>query len=75
VALDDGALRFVRPDGEAVENSHSSCAQPRGDVHELPVGRFEESWRGERLDMDLAVDLLIQRTRKAGDVPAGTSPG
>jgi hypothetical protein len=35
VTLDDGALRFVRPDGEAVES---------------------------------------KRTRKAGDVPAGTSP-
>jgi hypothetical protein len=72
--LDDGALRFVRPDGKAVDGAHAGCSQPHGDADGLPVGGFRDSWRGDRMDMGLAVDVLIQQSRKARDVPAGTSP-
>ena len=71
--LDDGALRFVRPDGGPVDRVQPGCSQPRGDAGGLPIGKFRDCWRGERMDMDLAVDLMIQKSRKAGDVPAGTS--
>ncbi|HTU68012.1 MAG TPA: DUF222 domain-containing protein [Steroidobacteraceae bacterium] len=71
--LDDGALRFVRPDGEAVESMAAQRpATGRGASGESATS---EQWkyRGDRMDLPTAVDILIQRTRKAGDVPAGTS--
>jgi len=37
------------------------------------AGKFVDCWRGERMDMDLAVDLMIQKSRKGENVPAGTS--
>ena len=67
--LDDGALRFVRPNGEAVE---SVTTQPAGDPGALRAGKFATCWRGDRMNMDLAVDLLIQKSQKGRDVPAGT---
>ena len=69
LVLDDGALRFVRPNGEAVE---SVTTQPAGDSGALRAGKFATCWRGDRMNMDLAVDLLIQKSQKARDVPAGT---
>jgi hypothetical protein len=71
--LDDGALRFVRPDGQAVDRVLPGCSQPAGDPARLPTGKFEPSWRGERMDLHLAVELMIQESRKVMDVPAGTS--
>jgi hypothetical protein len=70
--LDDGALRFVRPNGEPVHRETSGCQQPPGDPSALPAGKFAACWRGDRMNMDLAVDLLIQKSQKARDVPAGT---
>jgi hypothetical protein len=70
--LDDGALRFVRPDGRAVDNVVPGCSQPDGDVGKMPVADGQWMYRGDRMDMDLAVDVLFQRARKARDVPAGT---
>jgi hypothetical protein len=73
VILNDGALRFTRPDGEAVDRVQPGCSQPPGDAGGLPPGKFRESWRGDRMHLDLAVDLMIQKSRKAVGVPAGTS--
>ena len=70
--LDDGALRFVRPDGAVVDRVMPGCEQPRGDRRELREGKFVDCWRGDRMDLHLAVELMIQKSRKAGDVPAGT---
>jgi hypothetical protein len=71
--LDDGALRFVRPDGESVDRVLPGCNQPPGDLRQLPTGKFVDCWRGDRMDLHLAVDLMIQESRQARDVPAGTS--
>lgn len=71
--LDDGALRFVNPHGDVVDGAQPGCTQPPGDISKLPEGQPANQWRGERMDMDLAVDLMIQKTRKGGNVPAGTS--
>jgi hypothetical protein len=71
--LDDGALRFVAPDGEAVDRVLPGCNQPHGDSNALPTGGFVDCWRGDRMDLGMAVDVLIQESRKARDVPAGTS--
>ncbi len=70
--LDDGALRFVRPNGEPVHRVTPGCHQPPGDSSALPAGKFAVGWRGDRMDMDLAVDLLIQKSHRERDVPAGT---
>ena len=70
--LDDGALRFVRPDGYPVDRGMTGCQQPPGHPGALPAGKFTTCWRGDRMNMDIAVDLLIQKSRKARDVPAGT---
>jgi hypothetical protein len=75
VVLDDGAVRFVRSNGDCVDRVAPGCAQPMGDVRELPIGKFDDCWRGDRMDLDLAVHGLIQRSRVPGNVPAGTSPG
>jgi hypothetical protein len=55
--LDDGALRF--------------CSQPPGDASQMPTGKFKDCWRGDRMDLGLAVDVLLQQSRRAKDVPAG----
>ena len=70
--LDDGALRFVRPDGRALEIGATDGHQPAGDVRALPQGKFVSTWRGDQMDLGMAVDVLIQQSRKATDVPAGT---
>ena len=73
VVLDDGTIRFMRPDGDCVDRAASGCTRPAGDWRQLPVGKFVDCWRGERMDLDLAVDAMIQRSRDARNVPAGTS--
>jgi len=72
--LDDGALRFVDPHGEAVDHVNPGSSQPPGDYTQIPKGEFTQTWRGDRMDLDLAVDVLIQQSRTARDVPAGTPP-
>jgi hypothetical protein len=71
--LDDGALRFVKPDGENVDNVAPGYTQPPGDGGQMPTGTFRDCWRGDRMDLGLAVDVLLQQARRAKNVPAGTS--
>ena len=73
VILDDGALRFERPNGEPVVHDVQDCVQPAGDWQRLPRATGEWRYHGDRLNLPTAVDLLIQCERKARDVPAGTS--
>ena len=68
--LDDGALRFVKADGEPVDRC---VTQPTGDWRRLPVGRPASSWTGGRMDLGLAVDAMLQLSKSASRVPAGTS--
>ena len=70
--LDDGALRFVRPDGKAVDGGEPSGSQPAADWAQVPVATGEWRYHGDRMDLPLAVDLLIQSERRSKDVPAGT---
>ena len=71
--LDDGALRFVWPDGESVDSVVPGYTQPPGDPSQMPTGTFNDCWRGDRMDLGLAVDVLLQQARRAKNVPAGTS--
>jgi hypothetical protein len=70
--LDDGALRFVKPNGVALDSVASCGTQPLRDWTQLPSGTQADRWRGERMDLDIAVDVLIQQSRRGVDVPAGT---
>ncbi len=71
--LDDGALRFVRPNGAPVEGVGSGGSERMGDWRELPQATGRWRYRGDRMELPLAVDVMIQESRKARDVPAGTS--
>jgi hypothetical protein len=68
--LDDGALRFVRPNGTAIA---PGCTQPPGDWKQLPPGVAVMKWRGERMDYGQAIDVLLQQPKRGNNVPAGTS--
>jgi hypothetical protein len=70
--LDDGAFRFLRPDGEPVEFRKADGEQPESHWNDVPAGTSEWKYRGDRMDLATAVDLLIQCRRRAPDVPAGT---
>jgi HNH endonuclease len=70
--LDDGALRFVKPNGSSVDSVAPGFTQPLGDWKQLPAGTLVNRWRGERMDHGLAVEVLMQQARRAKNVPAGT---
>jgi hypothetical protein len=78
--LDDGAFRFVRPDGKFFDSPVPSTA----DWTELVVQQEAEQicitpqtavtgWTGETLDYDLAVSLLMQGSHRRKNVSAETS--
>jgi Domain of unknown function (DUF222) len=71
--LDDGALRFVKPNGASVDSVAPGFTQPLGDWRQLPAAVPVKSWAGDRMDLDLAIDLMFQKVARATDVPAGTS--
>jgi hypothetical protein len=73
--LDDGALRFVKRNGVAIDSVAPGCTQPLGDWRQIPVATETWRYRGDRMDLGMAVDVLIQQSRRAKDVPAGTSSG
>jgi Domain of unknown function (DUF222)/HNH endonuclease len=79
--LDDGALRFVKPDGSAFESPRPGPTKPARDWRHSPVAQHPAGttinektattrWRGERMDYGLAIDALLQRAAKRKDAPA-----
>jgi hypothetical protein len=78
--LDDGAFRFVRPNGESFDSPLPGPTDARAIVvaHEAarlaitPVTAVTR-WSGESLDLGLAVEGLMQRRRSEKGVPAETS--
>ena len=70
--LDDGALRFVKANGVAIDSVAPGFTQPLGDWKQLAAGTFVNRWRGEQMDYGLAVELLLQQAKWAKNVPAGT---
>ncbi len=71
--LDDGALRFVNPGGNAVDSVAPGYTRPMGDWRQMPTGEMVNQWRGEKMDLGLAIEVLMQRERRIKDVPAGTA--
>jgi hypothetical protein len=75
--LDDGALRFVRPDGEAFDSAVADAGRLPADWQALGAAHRERGihieadtavtrWRGERMDHGLAIEVLFQRARRGG---------
>jgi len=78
--LDDGVFRFVRPDGQSFDSPNPGAKDWNELVaaHDIRRIRITAStavtlWAGEALDEGLAVEWLMQRTKRAKNVPAGTS--
>ncbi len=81
--LDDGALRFVRPDGGCFETlvpGHSAAladwthliAAHRELGLDIDQGTATTRWRGETMDYGLALDVLFSRRQRAQRVSAET---
>jgi hypothetical protein len=70
--LDDGALRFVKPNGAAIDSVAPGFTQPLGDWRRLPAASHSSvtRWRGEPMDYGLGVEVLMRQARRAKDAPA-----
>ena len=74
VRLDDGALIFVKQNGASVDSVAPGFTQPLGNLSRLPPATEPITrWRGDRMDLGLAVEVLLQKAKRRKDVPAGTS--
>lgn len=81
--LDDGALRFVRPDGRSFDSIAPEHTRPPSDWQQLPAVHDEQGiridkntaatrWRGETMDYGLAIEVLLQHARRGQKVSAET---
>jgi hypothetical protein len=76
---DDGAWRFVKPDGESIEACAPNHTRPLSHWSVVPTQNVEYGlaidletavtrWRGERMDYGIAIDSLLYRTRRATEL-------
>jgi hypothetical protein len=82
--LDDGALRFLRPDGRSFDSlAPGQAPASPSDWRQLPALHHRHGvqvdrdtattlWRGERMDYGLAVEVLLHQARRARDFSAAT---
>jgi hypothetical protein len=74
--LDDGAFRFVKPNGESFDSIARGHTQPLGDWRQLPAIHHQQGihidkntaatrWRGERMDYGLAVEGILLKAERA----------
>jgi hypothetical protein len=80
--LDDGAFRFVRPDGRAFDSPAPERTRPFDCSHLRQMHRERHlhidehtavtRWRGERMDYSIATEVLLTQAHRTRDVPAGT---
>ena len=81
--LDDGALRFVGPNGESFDSVAPDHTRPLSDWRQLPEHHEQQSirinkntavtrWRGETMDYGLAIDVLLQHSKRGERVSAET---
>jgi hypothetical protein len=82
--LDDGALRFLRPDGQSFDSVAPDHTRPLSEWMQLSAGNRAEGihidvgtaatlWRGESMDYGQAVDGLLLNAGRAQNVSAETS--
>ncbi|MBX5461760.1 MAG: hypothetical protein IRZ28_11815, partial [Steroidobacteraceae bacterium] len=82
--LDDGAFRFVKPDGQALDSLPPQRRTPSAWTqlalhHEqagltVHPGTSVTRWSGESVDYGLAVGVLLAAAKR-GSVPAATAHG
>jgi hypothetical protein len=81
--LDDGALRFVRPDGCSFDSVAPEHTRPLSDWRQLPTIHEQQDiridkntaatlWRGESMDYGLAIEVLLQHAKRGQRVSAET---
>jgi hypothetical protein len=86
IVLDDGAFRFIKPNGDAFDSIAEGFTQPLSDWPELVATNSEQGihidnktavtrWCGEKMDYGLGVEVLLQQHRKTKRVSAETSEG
>jgi hypothetical protein len=74
LVLDDGAFRFVKPDGRSLDSTLSEHTQPLGDWHQLVAAHEQRGlhidrhtaatrWDGQPCDHPFAVESLLNRWR------------
>lgn len=79
--LDDGALRFLKPDGESFDSVAPNHSQPLSDWTQLSAthrqqgihiseGTANTLWRGESIDYGLAVEVLLQQAKRRPNISA-----
>jgi hypothetical protein len=77
--LDDGALRFTRPNGETFDSPQSLAASWEDLMANQPIRITPQTaisrWTGEELDVELAVDWLLRHGERGKNVSAETSRG
>jgi hypothetical protein len=73
--LDDGALRFLKPNGDSFDSIAPGHSRPLGDWRELPAHDERRhiqidahtavtQWRGESMDYGLGIAVLLQQARR-----------
>ena len=81
--LDDGAVRFLRPDGRSFDGVAPGRVRPLGDWTQLvatdrmlgihiDASTAATRWRGETMDYGLAIETLLHRAQRSRDVSAET---
>ena len=84
--LDDGALRFVKPDGESFDSVAPNHTQPLGDWQQLTAAHEQQGihidaktaatlWRGEKMDYGLVIFVLLQQARRGQPISAESATG
>jgi hypothetical protein len=74
LVLDDGALRFVTPDGRSFHSTLLDHTQPLGDWHQLVATHEQHDlhidrhtaatrWDGEDYDHAMAIEMLLHHWR------------
>jgi hypothetical protein len=82
--LDDGALRFLKPDGQSFDSVAPDHTRPLLDWRQLPATHQQRGilidartattlWRGEVMDYGLAVEVLLQHAKRRRNVSAESS--
>jgi hypothetical protein len=62
--LDDGALRFALKNGDFADSSLPGCSQPAGDSTQLPKGMAEWRYRGDEMDLGLAIEVMLHHDKR-----------
>jgi hypothetical protein len=82
--LNDGAVRFLQPNGQSFDSTAPNHTHPIGDWRELPRQHQEREivitartavskWDGQPMDFGIGVDGLLRRWRNGKNPPAGGS--